>query len=73
MTLQWNLIKLRKERGLSQKDMADYLGITPESYGAKERGKQPFFIDEMFKIKYLFGCTMDEIFLPRKLGDSEVS
>lgn len=73
MTLQWNLIRLRKERGLSQKDMADYLDITPETYGAKERGKQPFMLDEMFKIKHLFNGTMDEIFLPRNFGDSEVS
>ncbi len=73
MTLQWILIRLRKERGLSQKDMADFLGISIDSYGSKERGKQPFFIDEMFKIKFLFKLSMDEIFLPRNFGDSEVS
>lgn len=73
MTLQWNLIRLRKEHKLSQKDMANILGITQDSYGAKERGKQQFLHDEMFKIKHFFNRTIDEIFLPRNFGDSEVS
>jgi len=71
--LQWVLIRLRKEQGLSQKDIARVLGISVASYGDKERGKQEFTIDEMFTLKYFFERSMDDIFLQRNLGNPEVS
>lgn len=73
MILQWTLIRLRKEQKLSQKDMAVILGTDVSTYGKKERGQLQFTIDEMFKLKFVFKCTMDEIFLPRNLGNPEVS
>lgn len=73
MILQWILIRLRKEHRYSQKDMAKMLDISVDSYGSKERGQQQFTLDEMFKIKHFFKRSMDEIFLPRNFGNSEVS
>lgn len=51
----------------SQKDMAKYLNITPQSYSNKERGFRRFNDCEKIKIKELFNridsdLTIDEIF-----------
>lgn len=62
--MQWNLIRLRKEAGLSQAEMADILGINKTTYSHRETGKYQFQADEMFKLKEYFGKSIDEIFLP---------
>lgn len=69
---QWNLIRLRGERGMYQRDVAEHLGITNETYGMKERGQLQFSMNEMFMISRLFETSMDEIFLPRNFGNTEV-
>ncbi|PIC80514.1 transcriptional regulator [Sporosarcina sp. P18a] len=69
---QWNLIRLRNERGLKQKDMAKLLDITVESYGLKERGQHQFRMDEMFSISHFFHIPIEDIFLPRNFGNNEV-
>lgn len=61
---QWILIRLRKEAGLRQEDMAKILDLHPDSYKNKENGKTDFKSPEMFKIANYFGKKMDEIFLP---------
>lgn len=62
--MQWELIKKRKEAGLTQKDMAKMLGISESSYTNKERGDYQFKQDEMFMAADYFDCRIDEIFLP---------
>lgn len=69
---QWNLIRLRSDRGLKQKDMAEMLGITKETYGMKERGQLQFSMDEMFTISRYFHVPIEDIFLPRNFGNTEV-
>lgn len=65
--MQINLWNLRKnEKRWTQKEVADYLGITAMSYREKEKGRVPFNSDEMFMLAELFDKPMDEIFLPRK-------
>jgi len=64
--MQLILYNLRKsEKGMSQQDMADLLGISTKSYGMKERGQREFTQDEMFAISEYFDKPMGEIFLPR--------
>lgn len=46
--MQRLLIGYRKERGETQKDVADLLGVSEESYRNKELGKTQFKMDEMF-------------------------
>lgn len=51
----------------SQKDIAKYLNITPQSYSNKERGFRNFNDDEKMKLKKLFNkidsdLTIDDIF-----------
>lgn len=65
--MQKELYDLRKnENKMSQQDLADYLGISVQTYRDKEKGKRAFTQDEMFAIAELFKRKIDEIFLPRK-------
>ncbi|MCT7752238.1 MAG: helix-turn-helix domain-containing protein [Lactobacillus iners] len=62
--MQWKLIKLRKERKITQKDLADFIGISESSYINKETGKFQFKQNEMFMISNYFNKKVDDIFLP---------
>lgn len=64
--MQEKLILLKEERNLTNKEMAELLGITPVQYRKKERGEAQFKLNEMLKISEYFGKTMDDIFLPSK-------
>lgn len=69
--MQWNLYLLRKEMGYTQKNIAEYLSVSENSYRNKEKGVTQFTADEMFQISDLFALPIEHIFLPRKLGDNE--
>ena len=65
--MQLLLYDLRKNQNkLTQKDIAQYLGISTKSYRDKEKGKQEFTQDEMFKLSIFFKKPIDKIFLPRE-------
>ncbi|HDE5126163.1 helix-turn-helix transcriptional regulator [Staphylococcus aureus] len=64
--MQWNLIKLRKERKCTQEDLANLLNISTEGYRLKELGKHQFKNDEMFIIADFFDENIGDIFLPTK-------
>lgn len=68
-------MKLKKNRiagyrvylGMTQKDIASYLNISPQSYSNKEKGYRAFNDQEKMKLKTLFQqidseLTIDEIF-----------
>lgn len=64
--MQLTLYDLRKnQKRLTQQDVADYLGITVQTYRAKEKGLYEFTQDEMFALSELFDKDIAEIFLPR--------
>lgn len=69
--MQEKLIILRKKRGVTQKQLAEYLGITEKTYGLKERGKFQFTLEEMFKLRDFFGERIEDIFLPRSNRDGD--
>lgn len=62
--MQWNLIRIRRENGETQSEIAKLLNISTEGYRAKENGKNQFKSDEMFLIAEHFGLGISEIFLP---------
>lgn len=62
--MQWNLIRLRKENGLTQADMAKLIDKTEETYRNKEKGVTQFSMDEMFIISNYFKQNIENIFLP---------
>lgn len=53
--------KLRKERNVSQKDLAVYLGISQSALCQYEKGKRKIPIDILKKISLKFNCTIDEL------------
>lgn len=62
--MQDKLILIRKQRGITQKDLADYIGISKNQYSSKERGKYDFYCNEMFKISEYLNLKIEDIFVP---------
>lgn len=56
-----NLMKLRKNQGLSQREAADRLGCTLVSYGKYERSEREPSIDMLKKMSEVFGVSVDYI------------
>lgn len=55
---------LRAERGWSQADLADRLGVSRQTVNALERGKYDPSLPLAFKIARLFQLPVERIFLP---------
>ncbi|MCK6681324.1 MAG: helix-turn-helix transcriptional regulator [Thermoanaerobaculia bacterium] len=55
---------LRAERGWSQADLADRLGVSRQTVNALERGKYDPSLPLAFKIARLFQLPIERIFLP---------
>ena len=53
------LKELRLDRGLSQKDIADYLGITVAAYSLYERGAREPNITTLKKLAAYFNVSLD--------------
>ncbi len=62
--MQTKLIALRKINGVTQKSLANLIGLSVKQYSKKELGKFEFTCDEMFKIAKYFKMQVDDIFLP---------
>ena len=56
--------KLRKEKGLSQEDIAKVLGVSQACYSYKEVGKRKFNIEELKALKKILEVSYEEL-----LGD----
>lgn len=60
------LLKLkakRVEKGMTQKEMADKIGIASATYNHKENGIAYFSFNEILKILDILGCKFEDIFL----------
>lgn len=71
--MQVKLYALRKNKGMTQNDVAKYLGITEQTYRSKELGHRLFNADEMFELSHLFKKPMDDIFLPPKVPNRKLN
>lgn len=60
--MQIYLYQLRKEKGITQKELAQKLGISETAYRQKEKGKRAFKSDEMFIIADILEKDIGEIF-----------
>lgn len=60
--MQLKLRAKRVENGMTQKDMAIKLGITPNSYSKKETGQKDFTFSEIIVILNLFNCKFEDVF-----------
>ncbi|MGB9662428.1 MAG: helix-turn-helix transcriptional regulator [Moorellaceae bacterium] len=56
------LIALRKEKGLTQQQVADMLGITRSFYGMIETGDRNPTLDLAKRIAEIFGTGIEDLF-----------
>jgi transcriptional regulator with XRE-family HTH domain len=61
MTVGKNIKKIREQKGLLQKDVANAAGLHPANYNKTEKGEREPSIEALDKIAKLFGMTVDEI------------
>lgn len=55
------LLELRKEKGLSQKEVADILEVSDKTISKWECGEGFPSIDYLVKLSYFYEITIDEI------------
>ncbi len=53
------LKRLRKENGVSQKEVADYLGVSVSAYSNYEQGIREPSLDMLLKLSDFFDTTCD--------------
>lgn len=52
---------MRQRKGLTQQEVADYLGIKKPRYGDWERETREINLRDAIRLADLFGCTLDEL------------
>lgn len=69
-----NLKNLRKKRNLTQKDVADAIGITFQTYSYYETGRTKPTPETLCKLADFFGVTVDELLgrTPQLFDDARV-
>lgn len=66
------IAKLRKERGLTQDQLAEKLNISTSNLGKLERGLQGLSIDLLVEIRCFFGVSIDYILLGEEIQRQEI-
>ena len=56
-----NLKYFRKKNGKTQKDIADFLGMTQTAYGNYELGKRQISYANLAKLAGYYGCSIDDL------------
>lgn len=62
-----NLKKLREQRGLKQKFVAERIGISPNYYSQIENGHRYPQVEHLLKLRDIFNVTLDDIFFDNKI------
>lgn len=57
----------RVEKGYSQADLAELLGISTNAYNLKENGKYEFTLSEIQDLLYYLDCDFDDIFYRKEV------
>ena len=68
-----NLKEIRKARGLSQRDVADKLGCSPNVYSRYERGERQPSIDILIDLSRIFEVTVDYLVGNREIESASLS
>lgn len=61
MKLEENLVRLRKEHGLSQNDLAEKLNVSRQAVSRWEQGAAMPSTDNLIYLSKLYGITLDEL------------
>lgn len=59
------LKEMRGERGWTQQQLGDRLGVSRQTVNAIEKGKYDPSLPVAFRIAAVFGCLIEEIFFPQ--------
>jgi len=59
-----SLPELREQRGLSQADLADDVGVTRQTINSIERGRYDPSLELAFALADRFDCRIEEVFDP---------
>ena len=57
-----NIKEYRKEKGYTQKEIADILGIKQASYSDKERGRRGFTVEELLILEDVLNVSISDMF-----------
>lgn len=71
MILENTLAKIRGKRcelKMTQKELAEKLGMSPKSYSQKENGIHDFTLTELLWMCNIFKCSISDIFLEWKVS-----
>ena len=63
MELHENLARLRKEKGLSQLELAEELNVTRQAVSRWETGAAVPMVDTLVQLSRLYGVTVDDLLL----------
>lgn len=69
--VQNNLKQLRKTRGIQQKFVAEYIGISPNYYCQIENGRRTLPTKYLPKIREFFRVSLDEIFFDSEIANCD--
>lgn len=61
MQIGLNIKKIREQKGLLQKEVANIAGLHPANYNKTEKGERELSIEAIDKIAKYFGMTIDQI------------
>jgi transcriptional regulator with XRE-family HTH domain len=59
--MEWwkRFIELREEKGVYQKDVAEYLGVAKNTYSQYEKGKREPSIEKIKLLALYYNCSID--------------
>lgn len=69
--MRYNLIKMRKDKGLTQEQVSKLLEISRQSYNAYELGTVDPPLKKAIEIKKLFKYDKDDIFLNENVSKTD--
>lgn len=56
------LFVARREKRMTQKELAKQIGIDVSTYNRKEMGRLYFTLPEAIKLTRILGCTLNDLF-----------
>ena len=66
MTFSENLVKLRNDRGLSQKELSEKTGVTMRAYQRYEYGEREPRLSVLIALADFYGISLDELACRRR-------
>jgi transcriptional regulator with XRE-family HTH domain len=73
MSVGENIKKVRKEKGVQQKAVAQEIGLDQSSYNKIENGKREPSVEVLQKLSVIFGVTVDDLLNPDNNQPSPVT